>query len=172
MLPVKRQQSSVISLGVDDILPTADTRAVDSAELKETLASIQKFSRSSSMRSITDDIALRRKVAKFEDKIGVVLQNIKKLNVENDDQLQTLFIFVMQSCSDFIYIKDDVKCSQVRNDLCVKLLKGFVKDDEKLCRSIMSIVQPRIKPSTWLRRNRQNLLKCVVFFARILHTIG
>ena len=170
MLPVKKQQPTVISLGVDDVIPATpiDDDSVPTDVLKDTLKSISQFNRSSSMRGITDDIALRKKVAKFEDKISGVLANIKRLNIENDDQLQTLFVFVCQSASDYLYLKDEAKCLQVRTDLCVKLLKPFVKDDDKLCRSVIAIVQHRIKKSTWYRRNRQFLVKAGLFFLNML----
>ena len=170
MLPAKRQNSvartppNTVVLGDEDLkMPDTPSHEI----LRSTVADIRQFSRSSSMGSIVSDIELIKKVSKFEVKIASVLENIKKLDIQDDTQLQKLFLFVLQSCSDYIYVADADRCHKIKMDLCVKLLKPFVKDDETLCKSIINIVQSRVKPSTWLRRNKRFVIKVGKFFLSI-----
>lgn len=161
---VARQPSSVIQLGDEDELSHTSTNE----SLKDTLADIQRFSQSSSISNMTSEIEMQKRIGKFETKISAILEQVKKLKIDDDAHLQEVFLFVLQACEDYIYCSDREKCKKIKSAVCIKLLKSFTKDDEALCRCFMSVVQSNVKPSTFMRRNKKAILKFVRFFLSLL----
>ena len=170
MLPVKQKREmeirddDVIDIGVDGDIDTTNPDKQTYEELKGVIGDIRGFNKSSQMKDIVEDIRLEKKKAKFHNKISTVLQNICRLHLEDENQLQTLFLFVLQSAEDYIHSKETDKCDKIKMDLCIGLLKQFVQDDERLCKQIISIVAPRIKKSTFWRRNKISIMNGVGFF--------
>jgi len=122
-------------------------------DCKNTINDMSYFSSSSTMKKLQVDLNKSKKSLKFSEKIREVLKSIKKLN--SDDEMHIVFLFVLQSCEDYLYDHS----TDEKLDLCVALLKGFVNEDVKICRSFIKIVNGKIKKSTWLRRNQRRLTK-------------
>ena len=90
---------------------------------------LQKFSQSSSVNSLVNDLNLERKKQKFISKIGQILANLKEINIENKNDIQLIFKFVMQSVEDYLYHKEPVKDMEFKRDICIGLLKSFTEND-------------------------------------------
>lgn len=144
---VAEPQSKPESLGVD--------------EMKETLADIEKFSKSSHLSQLKQDVKLQRRVAKFRGKMTKVLSNLKKMEM---DELNSVFLFVMQSATDYLYCADTEKFERIKQEICAELLCPLTGGDVKLCCGIMKIVEKDIKKSTVFRRNKKNIARGLSFF--------
>ena len=128
--------------------------------LQNNIESLQKFSQSSSVNSLVIDLTLERRKAKFVSKISEILANLKQVDIHKLKELQVVYKFVMQSCEDYIQHKD----AQIKLDICVSLLKGFCNNDEELCRQIMGLVLPSVKPMTFWRKNKKLIRRGILFF--------
>ena len=167
MLPVHSKPATPTKMHLqqdDDISLEFNQTQTQTPDYKSTMKDIQYFSKQSQMSNIIEDILLEKKKNKFIDKISTVLQTIQKLNLKDEKQLQNLFLFVLQSAEDYIYTPNTEKCTLVKNNVCIELLKQFVKNDIKLCQQIIAIVESKIKKSTLLRRNKKRLIRCFFFF--------
>ena len=132
------------------------------ADLREAVADINHFSSSSSSKSLSTDLCLEKRKNKFCVKMQSVLDKIQRLNI-NEDQLEAVFVLVLQSAEDYLYCKDKLKCEAMKHDICIKLLQQFTKDDPVLCKQLIKFVQHRIKLTTAWRRNKKAVK---VFFCR------
>jgi uncharacterized protein YaaN involved in tellurite resistance len=138
---------------VDDLLPNV-------TDIKQNLEDISYFSESSNIQGVKSDLTLLKKKSKFKSKIQNVLESIKLVNKDDVNELKTVFHFVMQSAEDYFnHPKDQVKANSVKNELCEELLRPLVGDDVQLCRKVMAMVVDKIKPSTFLRRNKRLIKK-------------
>lgn len=131
------------------------------AELKGALKDLNMFSKATSMKVLKEDLLIQKRTAKFKAQIGTVLRSVEQL--PNDpDKLQKIFLLVMQYVSDRIYCKDQEKCNKYREELCVDVLNVFTHGDRQLCLQTMRMCTSKVKPSTFLRRNKNTITK--VFF--------
>ena len=163
MLPITNRKS----LKLDDDAVIQDAKNLSVEEMKSTINEIKKITNSSNMKSVCGMLDVERKRVKFYEKVQIILEKFENIKLDNDNErLQTLFLFVMQSATD--YLHNDTK--EKREEICLNLLKPFVKDDEFLTRNIMNIVQGKVKPLTLYRKYKHSVLKglaiffCVIFF--------
>ena len=103
-------------------------------DCKNTINDMSYFSSSSTMKKLQIDLNNSKKVLKFTEKISEVLKSIKKLN--SDDEIHIVFLFVLQSCEDYLF----EHTAEEKVAVCVSLLKGFVNDDLKICNAFIKIV--------------------------------
>ena len=160
MLPTKKAKEKIVSDDEVDVVPPV---TMTTNKLKDTMKDIQYFSQSKSMTKMTEELMSRKKVIKFTEKLSHVLNNVSELKM---DDLTTIFLFVLQSCSDYFgnSMPDDEKLQ-----LCTQLLKPFMKNDEVLTGQVIRMVESRIKKSTFYRRNKKWLIKTLtaVFLASV-----
>ena len=131
-------------------------------EMKAIVGDIKSFSSSSNMKNVMNTVNADRRREKFVIKLNTILSKFSaiKLSEEDDKRIELLFLFVMQSATD--YLRDDKN----KDEVCIQLLRRFVSDDDDLCKNIMSIVRSKIKPLTFYRRNKHMILRGLsVFFA-------
>lgn len=170
MLPLS-QKSKSLKLGEDDLLvaelntrepihkTNASKNVLSTEELKTIVNDVKKLSNSSNMKSVMVSVNEERKRKKFYEKINIILDKFESIKMENDDdRLQTLFLFVMQAASDYLF--DESK----RDEICIKLLCRFAKNDETLTVNIMNIVKSKVKKPTWFRKNKHNVYRLGSFF--------
>ena len=166
MLPSSKKQLSVaheLRLGVDDLDNEVVTPSPSHAELKDTASSMYHFSRSTSTKKMLSDIEFERKRSKFVERMSKILDNLKSLKMEQEE-LESVFTMVLQSAEDYLYCADPVKCQESKEECVISLLKGFTKDDEALCRQMVSFLKYKVKPSTLLRRHKRQIVRGVKFF--------
>ncbi len=139
---------------------------VQASEIKQNIADISYFNNSSNIQGVKSDLTLLKKKSKFESKMKNVLDSIKLVNKDDDNELKTVFHFVMQSAHDYFYHPNDqAKADTIKNEICENLLKPLVGDDVQLCRKVMALVADKIKGSTFYRRNKRVITK---FFLSVL----
>lgn len=148
-------------IGDDDIQETQQTQTNRKDE-KEIVRDIDYFSTSSNLKHVKDKLLLDKKLKKFELKMRENLDIIDKCLNDDESNVETLFIFVMQSFEDYIHTDADVK-DKLKRELIPKLMRKIVPD-EKLALSIMNLVQRNIKKSTFYRRNKKKIYKAFIFF--------
>jgi hypothetical protein len=158
MMPIKQ---TPLVLG-DESLASAQSQP-SYGDLKEAVADINHFSSSSSSKSLSTDLSLEKRKDKFAVKMQSVLDKIQRLNI-NDEQLEAVFVLVLQSAEDYLYCKDKIKCEAMKHDICIRLLKQFTKDDPILCKQLIKFVQHRIKVTTAWRRHKKSVK---TFFLRL-----
>ena len=168
MLPTSKKNavanvSHEIRLGADDLETEPATQSPSHLQLKETTSAMGHFSKSSSTKKMIFDIEFERKRVKFVERMSHILENLKSLKMEQDE-LENVFTMVLQSAEDYLYCDDHLKCQATKDDVCVSLLKKFCKDDEALCRQMVSFLRYKVKPSTFYRRHKQQIFKGVRFF--------
>ena len=138
----------------------------ENMDVKSFLKDLNYFTSSSSLQTIKMEIQIKKKVLKFNEKFKPIVQYFKLLyNEDNVDhtKLKSFFTIIVQSATDYLFIKNEKEQTKLIIDtVCIELLKQFVNDDEKLCRSFICMVANKIKPNTWLRRNKKYVIK--VFF--------
>ena len=132
--------------------------------LANSIQSLQKFSQSSSVNSLVNDLNLERKKAKFISKLGEILANLKHMKVENENDIQLIFKFVMQSAEDYLQHANKTKDMELKRDICIGLLKPFTANNEQLCFQVMKLVMPSVKPLTFWRKNKKLIRRGVLFF--------
>jgi hypothetical protein len=163
MLPTIRKQPDLVFDDEDTISPT--TKKMSNDEMKEFVKDIRKLSNSKTTKGIVQDVERDRKKTKFINCITTTLDNFKKLPFQEDkSQLNKLFIFVMQSCSDTLGNIDD----EDNNKLMVDLLKGYVKDDVHLCNQVMECLKKDIKKMTLYRKYKNTFVKTALFFVSLI----
>jgi len=174
--PVKRQYQSTVQLGDEDVIgessgsggfAAADlNKPLSMEEMKAIVGDVKAFSSSSKMRNVMNAVNDDRRRSKFIEKINHILNQFNAIKLDdNDKRVELLFLFVMQSATDYLGNDDNNK-----DEICRELLVRFVKDDEDLCKNIMNLVRPRIKPLTFIRRNKHRIGRaCGVFFATTLY---
>ena len=150
-MPIKQ---TPLVLG-DERLASAQ-RQPSYGDLKEAVADINHFSSSSSSKALSTDLSLEKRKDKFCVKMQSVLDKIQRLNI-NDEQLEAVFVLVLQSAEDYLYCKDKIKCETMKHDICIRLLKQFTKDDPVLCKQLIKFVQHRIKVTTAWRRHKKSV---------------
>ena len=168
MLPTSKKQtvatvSHEIRLGVEDLENVPATQSPSHTELKETTSAMGHFSKSSSTTKMIFEIEFERKRVKFIERMSHILENLKSLKMEQDE-LENVFTMVLQSAEDYLYCDDHLKCQATKDDVCVSLLKGFCKDDEALCRQMVSFLRYKVKPSTLVRRHKRQFIRGLKFF--------
>lgn len=167
MLPTSKKTSlSVaheITLGLDAMEEELAKPSPSHTELKETSSAMYQFSRSTSTKKMLSDIEFERKKTKFVERMSKILDALRSLKMEQEE-LESVFTMVLQSAEDYLWCDDPVKCQETKEECVVSLLKGFTKDDEGLCRQMVSFLKYKIKPSTLYRRNRRQMVRCAKFF--------
>ena len=164
MLPSVPKPS--ITLTDEDVLatplPTADMpKASDATDINDLLKNLQALSNSTKIQAVTKTMKRDEKRRKFIEKVDSVLSHLSKMCIFSENELENVTLFVLQSCEDFLttaFTRDE------KIDICVDLLKRFTKDDHVLCKQIISFVIPKLKPSTFLRRNKKIICSMVYFF--------
>lgn len=165
MLPVVKNSTS-LNLGEEDFAVSTPTHE----ELKESYDQLRGFSNSSNAKPILADIIFQKRLNKFEVKMTHVLDHVKSLKID-EEQLQSIFIMVLQSATDYLHHTEPAKISQ-KTELIIKLLKPFTKDDAVMCKQLIKFVDGKIKPATFWRRNRNSIKKfAYVFLDRVFSLI-
>ena len=131
------------------------------ADLREAVSAISHFSSSKSSRSLRGDISFEKRRQKFLDKMRPVMIHLQKLGLA-DAKMEDVFVLVLQTCEDYLHHPDTEKCRSAKDAVCVELLKGLTKNDEVLCRQLISFVAHRLKKSTAWRRGRR-VAKAIFF---------
>lgn len=135
---------------------TKFTAEITHEDLKVVIKDLNYFSSSSVVKDIKDNFEMKKKEDKFTKKIEVVLNSLSNLNLDDDKQLHAVFLFVLQSAEDYFYMKrQNQKMDEMKKQIAVKLLKRFVKNDEKLCNQIINIVAEKVKKTSFYRRNKK-----------------
>lgn len=163
MLPLSNTKQKAMRITEDDLLDEKQTSAsvLSLEEMKSVISDIKKMSNSSNMKSVVSSINVERKRSKFYEKVEVILKKFDDIKLDNNDErIQILFMFVMQSATDYLF--DD--CKEKRDEICITLLKRFVNDDEFITKNIMNIVSSKVKPLTFYRKYKHSLLKGLGFF--------
>jgi hypothetical protein len=140
---------------------------VYSKGMKESLDNIKRFSNSQKMNKIIQNINFKRKIHKFMKRLAGVLHTIQKaIEIDDDTHLHTIFVFVRQSCEDYIYnsLMNDKELNKIKTDVCVELLKHFTNNDEVLCRQVLFIISPKIKKRTFWRVQKHNVVRLGAYF--------
>ena len=128
-------------------------------QMKEFANDLKKLSTSSKTKSVVTTINLERKKEKFTSRVKNVLDKFDTIKLDNqDEKLQLLFLFVMQSANDILGQSDET------TDICTSLLKPFVNGDENLTKNIMNIVKSKVKPLTMYRKYKHHLYHIASFF--------
>jgi len=99
-----------------------------------------------------------------------VIDKVRTIDLNDVNVIKLLFLFVLQSASDYFYLPNNKECEDVKIKCCVELLKPLVKNDEKLCKQIIDLVICNVKKSTFYRRNKRCIGK--IFFSlyrRLVH---
>lgn len=169
MLPTSKKTSLSVAheirLGVEDL--ESEVVTPSHAELKETSSAMYHFSRSSSTKKMLSDIEFERKKNKFVERMSKILDALRSLKMEQE-LLESVFTMVLQSAEDYLWCEDVAKCQAVKEECVVCLLKSFTKDDEQLCRQMVSFLKYKIKPSTMYRRNKRTIVRFGKFFLGML----
>ena len=119
---------------------------------------MQKMSNSTATRSIAKSNKSQERKDKFINRVKSIVDNFSSVKLdEEDERVQTLFLFVMQMATDFLP-EDEQK------DVCLSVLKPVVNGDEELCRNIMSCVKKSVKPLTTYRLYHNRVLRLLRFF--------
>lgn len=160
MMPTKQTPS--LALG-DDAFDAFEKPATHQ-DLRATCDHLKVFSKSSNAKSIIADVDYEKRLRKFETKMSVVLSQVKTLKLD-EAHLEAIFVLVLQTASDYLHSPDPRKIV-IRNDVVVKLLAPFTKDDGDIARKLIQFVSCKIKPSTLWRRNKAMVKKCVLFFLK------
>ena len=159
MLPARK--TSLVINKTDEIFdePKNDklnkpVKDMSSDDIKQFSKEMRKLSVSSHTKVVLNDLEQDRKKHKFIERIEKVLCKLENITIDDDEKLQKLFFFVMQSCND---LYADIHTEQAQK-LCLQLLKRFFKDDEVLTKQVMTIVKPSIKKLTTYRKYKHNIL--------------
>lgn len=131
---------------------------------KDVLESLNYFSQSSSLKQVKEDLIIKKKIEKFEGKFDKVLSSVNTELMDKND----LFLVVAQCAEDYFFVNNEEKCKKIKETVCIKLLKGYVKGDEAICKQILSAVQGRVKKSTFLRRNKKAIIKTFFLLVKLL----
>ena len=130
-------------------------------EMKNVISDIKKMTNSSNMKSVVGTLNVERKRSKFYDKVEMILSRFDNIKLDDDNEkIKILFLFVLQSANDYLHEDSEEK----RQEMCVQLLKRFVKDDEYIAKSIMNIVKANVKPLSYYRRFKHCILRIGRFF--------
>ena len=141
---------------------TIGLRDLSMKEKKSIVLDIKQMSNSSNMKGVIENLDSQRKQQKFSEKIEIILKQFECIKLDKDDErMQLLFLFTMQSAND--YLQNDDK----KDEICLQLLKQLVNDDEYLTKNIMNIVKSKVKPLTYYRRYKHNFMRLSVFFSRM-----
>lgn len=168
MLPVKiNSPKSVLVLGDDDFTtqPTNTKNQVVEMNYKEVIEDINIFSKSTSMKKLTDELKIRKRISKFIKKTNSILTTID--TVIEDKKTKEIFNYVLQTAEDYLYIADKQKCNKIKYETCMNLLKRFINDD-KLRDEILHMQLEKIKKSSLYRRNKISLNKAFFFVLKML----
>jgi len=156
MLPTRK-----INLDEEDE-KVEDSRFLSQEDMKSFQHDINKISSSTRTKNVIVKLESERIKSKFVTRMGSILQKFDKIKIDDDDKLQTLFIFVMQSANDIL--ENDEEAYR----LCLELLKQFVNNDEALCKGIMNIVKSKIKPLTFFRKYKHQMYRWATIFFQCL----
>ena len=165
LLAKKQPKEREITLGDEDLTTPQN---LEPQNYKEMLKDINVFNKSSTMNTIKSDLIMRKKLSKFEAKMAPVLATIQK--IDNEDYLNQLFVFVLQSAEDYLYLPNKEKCNAIKKEICMQLLKPFVKD-EVVRNQIIKICLKNIKKSTLFRRNRKLLQNFFLGLVKMLQRL-
>ena len=134
-------------------------------DIKSFNSEIRKVSSSSSTKNLVRDLEQERKREKFNLRIHSVLEKLDHLTLKDDnDRLNKLFLFVMQTCNDIVGPIAEPESF----DLCVSLLKQFFDNEEIVTKQVMHIILPQIKKLTMYRKSKHSVLRMfAVFFSWI-----
>ena len=139
-------------------------------EMKSVISDVRKMTNSSNMKKVVGSLDVQRKRQKFCMKVETILEKFGDIVLaNNDERLQIVCLFVMQSAADYLHYDDKDKVDA----LCVELLKRFVNNDENLMRNVMNIVKQKIKPMTMYRKCKHMLSRSLgVFFSSKLSNLN
>ena len=131
-------------------------------DMKDIIKDMKKISNSTNVKGVVESLDVERKREKFYTKISNILVKFDLIDIKQEqERVQIIFLFVLQAASD--YLSNDHK----KEEICLQLLKRFMKDDELLTRNIMLIVQSKVKPFTFYRKNKHRIARFVGFFLAI-----
>ena len=142
-----------------DIIATNEPEPEPKLDLGEVMTTLTKFSNSTNVKQLTKDINIERRQIKFVTKMKDVLDKLDKVKLEPAEKLEPLFLFCLQSATDYLH---EHKQENVE-DICADLLKPLCNGDVALTKQIIKMVRKRIKASTRWRRNKRKIYR---FFFR------
>ena len=154
-----------VVLGEDDM---AYSSAPTHDELRAAASAIGAFSSSKSSRALMGELAFEKRKDKFLTKMEMVLENVLRMKID-ERQLECIFVLVIQSATDYLWCSDEERRARTVQEVCTKLLKPFVKGDEKLVLQLVGFVGHRIKPATWWRRHKRAVVN---FFSRLAELVS
>lgn len=171
----QRRPKATATLGVEDekeveepsftkVKNIAEEALIEEIDYKDVLGNLDYFSSASNLKGVKEELILKKKTIKFIQKFKQVLSSINTDLIDKND----LFLAVIQSAEDYIYIKDADKCARVKDELCVELLKGYVNGDEAVCRQIIQAVSHKVKKTTVLRRNKKAIIRAFFLLVKCL----
>lgn len=163
MIPMQKKNSTVPSsnsnslvLGEEDVKSDGKSISIDHDDLNNVINDLNKFSDSG---DFIDEIKLKTKCEKYEKAFQKILATIKNIDCENKENIELIFKIVTQSVEDYIYHPDKEKCNKMKNDIALKLLKPFVNDNEKLCKTIIDMTLKTITKTSFFRRFKKRAIK-------------
>ena len=127
-------------------------------DYKSIAEDIAYFCDRSDIRLLLEDSKLRKRIDKITTKLGRVLKSFKQLNI-NDEHLQEIFVLVLQSLEDYIFVKDKKQCKILKREIAINLLVVFTNDDREICTQMIKFLEYKVKPTTLFRRNKKTLYK-------------
>lgn len=143
-------------------------QSISAENTDELLKDIKAFNNSTSFKQTRTNFRLQKKRVKFLRKMEVIINAVNALP-KDDNKLQSIFLFVLQSATDYIYDTNDVEQSErLQNQAVLQLLKPMVNDSEELCQQIINIVKVKVKKSTWYRRNKKYIGKFFLLLVKYL----
>jgi len=146
---------------VNDSDLLADSKINTELDLGEVMTTLTKFGNSTNVQKMTKDINLERRQVKFTTKMTDVLGQLKRLNIDSSE-IEPLFLFCLQSATDYLYEHDQ----EGLEDICANLLKPLCNNDVVLTKQIIKMVRKNIKSSTWWRRNKKRVYKFFFFLVK------
>jgi len=127
---------------------------VDAKQIKQCMNDIKRYSggTSADMSRVVKHMDLEKQKMKFTEKMKGILEHIVRVENEDDDTfLKTVFLFVMQSCEDYLSIPSHLLKDKenIKKEVCIGLLLGFVGGNGVLAGQIYHLLLPLVKTSVW-----------------------
>ena len=154
MLPLKQQRKvTLCETDEEQNQKQPQSQSLTFEELKEFSNDILKISHSSKSKSVLARLKTDSKETKFVERVTSILDKFDKVQPNDCEKLEVLFLFVMQTANDILGNNEQ------SDEICLQLLKKFVNDDEYLTRNVMNIVKTKVKPLTMYRKYKHRMYK-------------
>ena len=82
---------------------------------KEAIEDLEYFCSSSNVKTVKQSLMLKKKIDKFKSKVSAVLSKIS--SILEQEELESLFLFVLQSAEDYLSV--DGSSDELKMDVCV-----------------------------------------------------